>query len=420
MTAARRADGTPRVVVTGFGVKSPAGGTPDEVVATVFSGKSQAVHVQDLLEAGTAVSYGCPAQPFEEERYFTRPELRRLDRMTRLGVAAAEDALADAGLRGPDAPAPGRRGVYVGTAAANLASVVALGGHEHAGTLHRVPVPAVPMIMPNATAANISIRHGCEGPCPTYSTGCASGATAIGEAALAIRAGRIDAAVAGGVDAILTPFVMAAFARIGTLARRDDAPHTASRPFDADRDGFVVGEAAAFLVLERADRAAARGARVHGEITGYAAASDAAHIVAPRKDGRVAARCMAAALADARLAPRDIGHVSAHATGTRGNDGAEALAIDRCFGGDAPPVTATKGVTGHILGAGGAVEAIVALRCGAAGLVPPTANFAGPDAETGLIDVVHGEARAIPASAPVLSNSFGFGGHDAALVLTPA
>ncbi|WP_278045433.1 beta-ketoacyl synthase N-terminal-like domain-containing protein, partial [Actinomadura fibrosa] len=202
------------MVVTGFGVKSPAGGTPAEVLATVLAGKSQAVHVPELLEAGTAVSFGCPAQPFDAGRYFTRPELRRLDRVTRLGVAAADDAVADAG---PDfAGPPERHGVYVGTAAAGLAAIVALGGHEHARTLDRVPVPAVPMIMPNATAAHISLRHRHEGPCMTYSTACASGATAIGEAALAIRAGRIDAAVAGGADAVLTPFTMAAFARIGT------------------------------------------------------------------------------------------------------------------------------------------------------------------------------------------------------------
>ncbi|MFA1547159.1 beta-ketoacyl synthase [Actinomadura chokoriensis] len=418
----RRADGTPRVVVTGFGVKSPAGGTPAEVFATVLSGKSQAVHVPELMEAGTAVSFGCPAQPLDEDRYFTKPERRRLDRMTKLGVAAADDAVADAGLRHGGDPRldPARRGVYVGTAAAGLASAVALGGHEHAGTLDRVPVPAVPKIMPNATAANISIRHACEGPCFTFSTGCASGATAIGEAVLAIRAGRIDAAVAGGVDAILTPFVMAAFARIGTLARRDPAPHTAGRPFDAERDGFVVGEAAAFLVLERADHAAARGARVYGEVAGYACAADAAHLVQPRPDGAVAARCMTAALADAGLGPSRIGHISAHATGTRGNDGAEALAIDRCFGDRVPPVTATKGVTGHILGAGGALQAMVALLSAVDGLVPPTANFTAPDAETALIDVVHGEPRTIASAAPALSNSFGFGGHDATLVLTPA
>lgn len=418
MTAEQRADGTPRVVVTGFGVKSPAGGTPAEVLATVLAGKSQAVHVPELLEAGTAVSFGCPARPLDEDRYFTRPERRRLDRMTKLGVAAAADAVADAGP-GPGGD-PARRGVYVGTAAAGLAATVALGGHEHAGTLERVPVPAVPKIMPNAVAANVSIRHGCEGPCLTFSTGCASGATAIGEAVLAIRAGRIDAAVAGGVDAILTPFAMAAFARIGTLARRDPAPHTAGRPFDADRDGFVVGEAAAFLVLERADLAAARGARVYGEVAGYGCAADAAHLVRPRPDGAVAARCMAAALADAGLAPSRVGHISAHATGTRGNDGAEALAIDRCFGGRTPPVTATKGVTGHVLGAGGALQAMVALLSAADGLVPPTANFAAPDAETALVDVVHGEPRAIAPAAPALSNSFGFGGHDATLVLTPA
>jgi 3-oxoacyl-[acyl-carrier-protein] synthase II len=426
MTTTHRPDGTPRVVVTGFGVKSPAGGTPDEVYATVLAGKSQAVHVPELLEAGTRVTFGCPAQPLDDDRYFTRPELRRLDRTARLGVAAASDAVSDAGpgyglgaAHGASHGAAGRCGVYAGTAAGNLASVIALSGHEHAGTLDRVPAPAVPRIMPNATAAYVAIRHGFEGPCLTLSAGCAGGAAAIGEAALAIRTGRIDAAVAGGADAVLTPFTVAAFARIGALSRQNGAPQEASRPFDADRDGFVLGEAAAFLALERADHAAARGARVYGEISGYASATDATHILRPRPDGRVAARCMAAALADAGLAPGDIGHVSAHATSSAGSDAAEALAIARCFAGGPPPVTAVKGVTGHTLGAGGALEAMIALLSAADGLVPPTANFSRPAPDTASVDVVHGEVRTVAPGLPVLSNSIGFGGHDATLILTP-
>lgn len=401
-----------RVVVTGMGIKSPAGSTAEESFSTVLSGKSTAVHLPELLEAGVPVTFGCPVNGFAPEDYFPKHRLRHLDRPTRLGVAAASDAWADAGLAEPDDPS--RSGTYVGTGGAHIAHTAELGALPR----ERLPVASVPMIMPNATAARISIRHGLQGPCLTFACACASGAVALGEAMTAIRYGRIDRALAGGVEAMLTPFAVAAFARISALSRRVDAPQEASRPFDRDRDGFVMAEAAAFLVLERADLAEARGARVYGEFLGYAAGADAGHIVQPLEDGRVAARTMRAALDDARLSPRDIGHVNAHATATVYNDRAEARAIEQCFPDGSPPVTATKGVTGHLLGSGGAVEAVFALMSARAGLVPPTANFTGgPDADP--IDVVHGAPRRI-APAPVLSNSFGFGGHDATLILSPA
>ncbi|MBO2450813.1 beta-ketoacyl-[acyl-carrier-protein] synthase family protein [Actinomadura barringtoniae] len=407
----QRPDGTPRVVVTGMGVRSPAGNDPSEAYATVTSGKGQAAHLPELLDAGLPVTFGCAVRDFESG--LSKVERRRLDRAAQLAIAAADEAITAAGpgFSGDD---PLRRGTYVGTASANLASIIALGGHEHAGTLNKVPVPTVPTIMANAAAAQISIRHGHRGPCLTLAAACASGATALGEAALAIRSGRIDAAIAGGVDALLTPFVVAAFARLGALSRRREDPGAASRPFDPDQDGFVMGEGAAFLTLERADRAAARGARIYGEISGYAAASDGAHIVTPREDGLVAAECMRRALEDADLGADEIGHVNAHATATPANDNAEVAAIERFFA-SSPPVTATKGVTGHLLGACGAFEAVIALMSAADGLVPPTANFTGG---TDRIDVVHGGPREIPV-APVLSNSFGFGGHHASLVLTP-
>lgn len=401
-----------RVVVTGMGVKCPAGSTVQEAFSTVLSGKSTAVHLPELLDAGVPVTFGCPVSGFAPEEYFPAHRLRHLDRPTRLGVAAAVDAWADAGLDGPPED-PARGGTYVGTGGAHIGYTAVLGALPR----ERLPVASVPMIMPNATAARVSIRHGLQGPCLTFSCACASGAVALGEAMTAIRHGRIDRALAGGVEAMLTPFAVAAFARISALSRRADAPHEASRPFDRDRDGFVMAEAAAFLVLERADLAEARGARVYGELAGYAAGADAGHIVQPLENGEVAARTMRAALDDAGLSPSDIGHVNAHATATVHNDRAEARAIAACFPGGSPPVTATKGVTGHLLGSGGAVEAVFALLSARAGLVPPTANFTGgPDADP--IDVVHGEPRRI-GPAPVLSNSFGFGGHDATLVLVP-
>ncbi|GAA2735917.1 beta-ketoacyl-[acyl-carrier-protein] synthase family protein [Actinocorallia aurantiaca] len=405
-----------RVAVTGMGIKSPAGSTVEDAWSTVLSGKSTALHLPELLDAGVPVTFGCPVNGFTPEEYFPLHRMRHLDRPTRLGVAAAADAWADAGLNEPGERPAGqsRSGTYVGTGGAHIAYTAELGALPR----ERLPVASVPMIMPNATAARISIRHGFQGPCLTFSCACASGAVALGEAMTAIRYGRIDRALAGGVDAMLTPFAVAAFARISALSRRNDAPHEASRPFDGDRDGFVMAEAAAFLVLERADLAEARGARIYGELAGYAAGADAGHIVQPLEDGKVAARTMRAALDDARLAPGDIGHVNAHATATIHNDRAEARAIESCFPAGSPPVTATKGVTGHLLGSGGAVEAVFALMAARSGTVPPTANFTGgPDADP--IDVVHGEPRQV-SPAPVLSNSFGFGGHDATLVFVPA
>ncbi|GGS59851.1 3-oxoacyl-ACP synthase [Planobispora rosea] len=403
-----------RVVVTGLGVKSPAGNTAGEAFTTVLAGKSLAVPIPGL--AGGPVPIGCPLAPFEPLDYFTGRELRTLDRTAAIGLAAAIDAVTDAG----DVPAEGC-GVYLGTGGGGFSTLENLiVGH----TLGRekVPVHAVPTLMSSSTAARIAIRYGYRGPCLTFNTACASGATAIGEALRAIRAGTVGAAVAGGLDALLSPLVMEAFAKVGALSARVDAPGEASRPFDAERDGFVMGEGAAFMVLERADLAEARGARVYGEVSGYAANCDASHIVAPLRDGSVTAACMRAALADAGLTPADVGHVNAHGTSTPHNDDAEALALRDCFadrpGGRTPPVTSTKGVTGHLVGGAGALEAVIALLSARECLVPPTANFtSGPAAD--LIDLVHGAPRAVPP-APALSNSFGFGGSNACLVLTPA
>ncbi|GAA2859855.1 beta-ketoacyl-ACP synthase II [Streptosporangium fragile] len=401
-----------RVVVTGLGVKSPAGNTVGDAFAAVLAGTSSATVIPELAGGRAPIPIGCPLAPFEPLDYFTGRELRTLDRTSQIGLAAAADAVADAG--GPPA---GACGVYVGTGGGGLATLENLiVGH----TLGRekVPVYAVPTLMSSSTASRIAIRYGFRGPCLTVNTACASGATAIGEALRAIRSGAIGSAVAGGLDALLSPLAMHAFARVGALSERVDAPAEACRPFDADRDGFVMGEGAAFLVLERADLAEARGARVYGEVSGYAANCDADHIVTPLKDGSVAADCMRAALRDAGLAPGDVGHVNAHGTSTPHNDSAEAAALHACFDGRTPPVTSTKGVTGHLVGGAGALEAVLALLSAREGLVPPTANFTGgPEAD--LLDIVHGKPRPIPV-APVLSNSFGFGGSNACLVLTPS
>ncbi|XVQ16096.1 beta-ketoacyl-[acyl-carrier-protein] synthase family protein [Spirillospora sp. CA-255316] len=406
-------------MVTGMGVKSPAGNTVADAYETVLSGKPQAVHVPELLDSGLPITIGCPVPDIAPETYFSKVERRRLDRASQLGIAAAVDAVTDAG---PDfASDAARSGVYVGSGGLSLASAVLLADRDPAEGRPALPVLTIPRIMPSATAAQISIRYGLHGPALTFAAACASGAVAIGEAVRAIRTGHLDRAVAGGVDALLTPFFIHAFDRLGALSRRNATPSEASRPFDGERDGFVMGEGAAFLTLERADVAERRGARVHGEITGYALTSDAADIVTPRPDGARAAEAMTAALADAGLGPSEVGHVNAHGSATLNGDRAEAAALRAVFGrvedGAAPPITALKGVTGYLLGAGGAFEAAMVLLSARDGLVPPVANFTGGADADGL-DIVTAAPRSLPPG-PVLSCSVGFGGHNAALVLTP-
>ncbi|MFE9250413.1 beta-ketoacyl-[acyl-carrier-protein] synthase family protein [Streptomyces sp. NPDC007088] len=405
--------GRTRVVVTGMGLKCPAGNSVEEVYRALFAARSAAVRVPELTAAGLPVDFACLVPAFDTGPYVPPRELRQIDRTTLLLLCAAADALGDSGPL-PDVP-PHRVGVQIGTGVGGLPSMEAT-AREHGAQPLRMPVHTVPRTMANSPACRLAMRHGFRGDCTTYSTACASGTTAIGEAARRIRGGELDVAVAGGVDAAVTPVVMGGFARLRALSSRGE-PALASRPFDTDRDGFVMGEGAAVLVLERLDRARARGARVHGEVCGYASTCDAFHIVAPREDGLMASTCMSAALADAGLGPGDIGHVSAHGTSTPRNDRAEARAVHHCFGGDSPPVTAVKGVTGHLIGGSGAVEAVLGLLCAARGQVPPVANTR-TNGEAGLLDVVIGRPRGVPPS-PVLSNSFGFGGQNACLVLGP-
>jgi len=259
------------------------------------------------------------------------------------------------------------------------------------------------------------MHFGFTGPAFCVSTACAAGANAIGEGVRLVRDGTSDVVVAGGTEAF-TDITISAFARMGALSPRNDAPELASRPFDAARDGFVMGEGAAFVVLEPLERALARNATIYGLVTGYGRNADAYHITAPSPGGMGAAVCMQLAIDDAGLDVSDIGHINAHGTSTPLNDAAEGEAITKVFGGNAPPVTASKGVLGHMIGGAGAVEAIISLLSIRDSVIPPTANLDNLDEEIHL-DVVAGEERAYEP-APVLSNSFGFGGHNATLVLS--
>ncbi len=410
--------GRPTVAVTGLGVVSPAGSDREGFWSTLVGGRSAATTVEEFVEAGLPVQFGCPVTDLDPSRYVDAKAARRLDRATLLGVAAASDAVDDAGgNEGLDAD-PARCSVIAGTGVGGLDTLVSQQDVYSSRGHQRVSPFFVPMMMPNATAAHLSMRLGWTGRSLCVATACAAGANAIGEAVDLVRSGSADVVVAGGTEAAMVPVAVAAFWRMGALSTRNDEPALASRPFDVDRDGFVMGEGAAFLVLERLDRARARGARIHGVVAGYGANADAHHITAPVPGGEGAAACMAAALEDAALDPSEVGHVNTHGTSTPLNDAAESAAVTKVFGSGAPPVTSVKGVTGHLVGAAGAVEAVASLLAMERGLVPPVANHEQTDPEIGL-DVVAGDAREVGA-APVVSNSFGFGGHNATLVLTPA
>jgi 3-oxoacyl-[acyl-carrier-protein] synthase II len=405
-----------RVAVTGIGVKSPAGLTLDTFWDTLLAAaRTAAGPIERVDVSDWPVGFACEVKGFDPEEYIESKEVRRTDRVAQLGYAAAVDAIKQAGDLNLD---PARIGVVAGTGVGGLETQEREEIVVYEKGKSRVSPFLVPMMMTNATAAMISMGHGYRGPNLCIATACAAGTNAIGEAAHIIRYGGADAIIAGGSEACITPVGMAAFARMGALSTRRDDPSTASRPFDASRDGFVMGEGAAFLVLEEYENAVARGATIFGEILGYGRTADAHHITAPRPDGGGMIGAMETAIADAGLTPSDIGHINAHGTSTPLNDSAESQAIYKVFSGSAPPVVSTKGVTGHCIGAAGAIECVAALLGSTKGLVPPTANHT-EKGEGIEIDVVAGSPREIGVK-PALSNSFGFGGHNGTLVVGPA
>lgn len=343
-------------------------------------------------------------------------ERRRLDPAILFALAAAHEALADAGI-GPEAVDRDRAGVFIASAIGGLETL--LGNHRkflESGP-RRVSPFAIPMALANMPGGYVAIRHGLRGPNFAHVSACASGSHAIGEAGRTIARGDADVMVAGGTEAANVPFVMAAFANMQALSRRNGEPARASRPFDVDRDGFVMAEGAGVLILESLEHALARGARVRAELLGYGASADAQHVAAPDEAGRGAALSMERALRDAGLVAHDVDYVNAHATSTPAGDRIEATALHAVLGRRAEdvPVSSTKGMTGHMLGAAGAVEAIFCVRALETGLLPPTINLDKPDPACSLDHVVH-KARTVRAEV-ALSNSFGFGGTNAALLL---
>ena len=407
--------GRPRVVVTGVGVKTPAGNDVASFWEQLCAGRASARRIESFDPADLSITFAGEVRDFDAVEYFGPKEARRQDRVTQLGFGAAADALGDAGELGAD---PSRCAVIIATGVGGLHTLEENERLYFEKGPSRVSPFFVPMMMPNATAGVVAMQLGWTGPNLCVATACAAGAHAIGEGVRLIRDGTADVVMAGGTEAAVTPLTIAAFARMGALSSRNDAPERASRPFDADRDGFVIGEGAGCVVLEPLERARARGATIYGEVAGYGRNADAYHITAPSPGGAGAAVCMQLALDDAAVEPSAIGHVNAHGTSTPLNDAAEAEAVRKVFGDSAPVVTSTKGVTGHLIGAAGAVEAVAALLSVRDGIVPPTANLEklGDDIE---LDVVAGSPREV-GPKPAISNSFGFGGHNACLVLAAA
>ncbi|MBU3688071.1 MAG: beta-ketoacyl synthase [Acidimicrobiales bacterium mtb01] len=387
-----------RVAVTGLGVVAPCGVGRDAFWAGLHG---------PGLSGGRSTSI----TEWDPSPYFDSPkEARRADRVEQFGLAAAAEAFAQAGEVGVD---PERFGVVVGTGIGGLNTL-----EEQVRVLiekgeRRVSPFLVPMMMANATGAAISMRYGLQGPNETVCTACAASTHALGYAARLIAMGRCDAMISGGSESAATPVSMAGF---GNMTALSTSGH--SRPFDVERDGFVMGEGAAIFVLEEWEHAIGRGARILGEVLGSASNADAHHITAPSPGGRGAIACMRLALADAGLSSDDIVHVNAHGTSTPLNDAAEAAAVAHVFGSRRPPMTSIKGVTGHALGAAGALEAASVLLAFEHRLIPPTAGTTTVDSEMD-IDLVIGEPRPW-TPGPSISNNFGFGGHNGSVVLAPA
>ena len=418
------ARGRPRIVVTGVGIISPSGRGLADAWDGVVAGKTAAAVDDELVEMGTPVTIACRVPAFEPDTELGRGAARRLDRFTHLALIAAREAVEHAGLtdgegEGITAADPDRVGILLGSG---------IGGaetwqDEYPRYLEKGPGRVSPMFIPkmlsNTAAGTIAIRTGARGPNMTVNTACAAGASSLHVGRDLLAAGTADVVLAGGVEAGITGLAVSAFAQMGALSRNDD-PGSASRPFDVDRDGFVMGEAAAVLVLETEEHAVRRGAQPLAELAGCGASADAFHATAPPDDGGGAVLAMRRAVEDAGVDPATIGHLNAHGTSTPLNDVAEARALRAVFGDhtDRIVVTSTKGVTGHTLGAAGAVEAVYAIEALRHGLVPPTANLVNQDPEI-VLDVVTGSAREVEFEA-VLSTSMGFGGQNAALVFTRA
>jgi 3-oxoacyl-[acyl-carrier-protein] synthase II len=397
-----------RVVVTGLGMVTPIGNSVAEAWAALLDGRSGAAPITQFDASGFPVGFACEVKGFDVADWVDAKAARRMDRCTHLVLAAALQAERDAGLE--IALVGESAGTAIGTALGGVASFEQTVLQLTDRGPGRVSPFSIVQTLPNLAAGWVSIERGTRGPLLTQSTACAASNMAIGDALDAIRLGRADVMLCGGTEAPVTPVAVAGFAAMRALSTRGDDPQAASRPFDRERDGFVIAEGAAVLVLEELDHARSRGARIYAEVAGYGVSSDANHVSDPDPIGANAARAVRMALTDAGLRPEDIGYVNAHGTSTPAGDAAETRVLKLVFGDEPPPVSSTKGATGHTLGAAGAVEAVFTALALHHGALPPTINQTVDDPECDL-DYIANVARVEQVGA-ALSNSFGFGGHN--------
>ena len=406
-----------RIVVTGIGATTPIGGTASETWDALLAGTpgARTIEADWVAEHELPVTFAATIKQDPAE-VLKRVETRRMDPSAQYAMIASREAWADAGTPEVD---PERLGVAIGTGIGGVHTLLAQYDVLKEKGPRRVYPLTVPMLMPNTASGNVSLELKARAGAHTTVSACSSGAEAMGYAAEMIRQGRADMMVAGGTEAAILPLTIAGFAAMQALSTRNDDPGSASRPYAADRDGFVMGEGAAVIVLESYEHAKARGAKIYAELASIGMSSDAYHITAGEPEGEGAARAMTEAVTRAGLGPQDIHHINAHATSTPVGDIAEANAIRRAFG-DAVgsiPVTATKSMTGHLLGAAGALETVITIQSVHERLIPATTNLAEQDPEIPL-DVVTGDHRKLPdGDIAALNNSFGFGGHNIALVV---
>jgi 3-oxoacyl-[acyl-carrier-protein] synthase II len=405
-----------RVVVTGVGLISPLGTGTDKNWQALLRGQSGIAPLTRFDVSRYATRFGGEVKDFDPLAFIERKEVRKMDLFIRYGLAAAVLAVADAGIPEADLRSD-RAGTYVGSGIGGLGSIE----ENYKVLLEKGPDRVSPFFLVqtiiNEASGQISIRFGAKGPNCANATACSTGTHAIGDSFRIIARGDADIMIAGGAEAPLTPLSLAGFNAIKAISERNDDPAAASRPFDAERDGFVMGEGAGVLILEDLGRALARGARIYAEIVGYGMTSDAYHVAAPDPTGDGAMRVMRHAIADAGLAPGDIQYINAHGTSTQLNDKTETAAIKAVFGDHARrlAVSSTKSMTGHLLGAAGGVEAGITALALSHQILPPTINYKTPDPDCDL-DYVPNEARKAEV-VHALTNSFGFGGTNASLLL---
>ena len=405
-----------RVVVTGLGLVTPVGTDVASSWSALLAGTPGAAPITKFDPQQLSVRFACEVKGFDALRYMDRKEARRYDLFAQFALAAAHQAVTQAGLE-DKVPDPDRVGVVIGsgiggmqTYEENCKAFVTKGPD-------RVSPFFVPMFIPDIAAGLVSIRYGLKGPNYATVSACASSAHAIGDSFNLIRHGQADAMVTGGAEAAITGLTVAAFSNMKALSSRNDSPETASRPFDADRDGFVLGDGGAIVVLESLEHAERRGARILGEVLGYGSSGDAYHITSPAENGEGAQRAMRACLADGRIDPKDVGYINAHGTSTEQGDIAETQAVKAVFGEHARKLIfgSTKSMTGHLLGAAGALEFGVSLLAATCGVIPPTINQFTPDPQC---DLDCAPNRKVERRVDVaLSNSFGFGGHNVTLAV---